>query len=196
VKPGDPVVLPIPAGATGIHVARPDGSSVDLVPGTASGLSATYSQTDQLGVYTATPILPPSPSAGSSGSIAAGPSSSTSSGASAIAPPLGVGADPDASVRFAVDLFDVDESAITPGPNRVLEDLGRAAASPGASGAGSAGNDAIPARPAARDELWIPIVLIVLVGLCVESTLYHRDAVLRTWRGIIGRLRRSPGNQP
>ena len=29
-----------------------------------------------------------------------------------------------------------------------------------------------------------------LVGLCVEWALYHRDAVLRAWRGLTGRLRR------
>ncbi|HEY8632540.1 MAG TPA: hypothetical protein VIL50_05245, partial [Candidatus Limnocylindrales bacterium] len=105
-------------------------------------------------------------------------------------PPGGVGADPMAPVRFAVDLFDVDESAIAPGANRILEDLGRARPAPGASGAPAGGEDAAASRPPARDELWIPIVLIVLVGLCVEWTLYHRDALLRAWRGLTGRLRR------
>jgi hypothetical protein len=111
----------------------------------------------------------------------------------------GTGADPAAPIRFAVDLFDVDESAIAPGPNRVLEDLGRARPAPGASagpGATAApGNAADPAagRPNARDELWIPVVLLVLVGLCVEWSLYHRDAVLRAWRGVTGRLGRPRG---
>jgi Ca-activated chloride channel family protein len=190
VKPGDPVVLPIPAGAAGLRVERPDGSTVDLVPGSSSGRTVTFSQTDELGVYTARPILAPSPSAGPSGSTRASapPSAVASLGASP--PALGVGADPNAPLRFAVDLFDVDESAIAPGPNRVLEDLGRAQPDAAESGATS-GPDAaaIASRPAARDELWIPIVLIVLVGLCVEWTLYHRDAVLRGWRAVTRRLR-------
>ncbi len=43
-------------------------------------------------------------------------------------------------------------------------------------------------RPAARDELWVAIVLIVLLVLLAEWLVYHRDAVTRLWRGI----RRSP----
>ena len=100
------------------------------------------------------------------------------------------------AIRFAVDLFDVNESAIAPGPNRVLEDLGKtrpagASGAPGSSGdPGNAANP-VAGRPNARDELWIPIVLLVLVGLCVEWSLYHRDAVRRAWRGLTSRLRRS-----
>ena len=40
-------------------------------------------------------------------------------------------------------------------------------------------------------------MFIVLVALCVEWALYHRDAVLRGWRGVtgrLGRLRRPAGN--
>jgi hypothetical protein len=177
---------------------------VDLIPGTAGGLSVTYTQTDQLGIYVATPIAAPVPS-GSPGtsnhpSPSVGPAGSGSpSGAAPTAGPSGgqgQGADPRAAIRFAVDLFDVDESAIAPGSNRVLEDLGTARPVVGASGAprasGAPGNAADPTatRPNARDELWIPIVLIVLVGLCIEWSLYHRDAVLRAWRGLRGRLRR------
>ena len=36
VQPGTPVSLAIPAGATGLAVTRPDGSVVELVPGTAA----------------------------------------------------------------------------------------------------------------------------------------------------------------
>jgi hypothetical protein len=81
----------------------------------------------------------------------------------------------------------------------VLEDLGKARPAAGASAAPGAtagpGGAADPAvgRPNARDELWIPVVLLVLVGLCVEWSLYHRDAVLRAWRGLNGRLRRQRG---
>jgi hypothetical protein len=127
----------------------------------------------------------------------AAPSTSTQPGA-APSGGQGQGADPTAPIRFAVDLFDVDESAIAPGPNRVLEELGRARPVAGASGApaASAGAasaaDPVASRPNARDELWIPIVLLVLVGLCAEWALYHRDAVLRAWRGLGGRLRRGP----
>jgi len=192
VKPGDPVALTVPTGATGLHVARPDGSAIDLAPGTAGGLSVTFTQTDELGVYTATPIFPPSASASASDRATPSPNPTPTANPSAGAsgPPGGVGADPTAPIRFAVDLFDVDESAIAPGPNRVLEDLGRARPAPGASGATTAATDPAVGRPAARDELWIPIVLVVLVGLCVEWTLYHRDAVLRGRRGLTGRLRR------
>jgi hypothetical protein len=202
VKPGDPVALPIPKGAMSLRVARPDGTIVDLAPGTSGGLTVTFTQTDQLGVYTATPIFPPAASPGPSGgaSPSARPSfSPAASGSGAVpspgssGPPGGIGADPTAPIRFAVDLFDVDESAIAPGPNRVLEDLGKARPAPGASGTPGSG-DVAADRPAARDELWIPLVLIVLVGLCVEWTLYHRDAVLRAWRGLTGRLRRPAGS--
>jgi Ca-activated chloride channel family protein len=204
IKPGDPVTLPVPNGATSLHVARPDGTSVDLAPGTSGGQAVTFTQTDLLGVYTATPIFVP----GASGGPSASPEATRPSNAPSAAPsgsgavpaatasgsPGGVGADPTAPIRFAVDLFDVDESAIAPGPNRLLEDLGRARPAPGASGAPGGGVDAAADRPAARDELWIPLVLIVLVGLCVEWTLYHRDAVLRAWRGLMGRLRRPAGS--
>jgi hypothetical protein len=198
VKPGDPVALSVPNGATSLQVTRPDGTTVDLAPGTAGGLTVTFTQTDQLGVYTATPIFPPAasagPSAGPSAAPSASPRGSGSPAPGASGPAGGVGADPTAPIRFAVDLFDVDESAIAPGPNRVLEDLGRARPTPGVSGAPAAPDPAAADRPAARDELWIPLVLLVLVGLCVEWTLYHRDAVLRAWRGLTGRLRRPAGS--
>ncbi len=188
VHPGDPVVLAVPSGAAGLHVVAPDGRAVDLLPGAAGGPSVTYTQTDQVGVYVATPIA----AAGASGA----PSPSTGPATAGTAPSgdLGQGIDPTAPIRFAVDLFDVDESAIAPGSNRVLEDLGRARPAPGASGApAGTGSTADPAaaRPNARDELWIPIVLIVLVALCVEWALYHRDAVQRMWRGLAGRVRRN-----
>ena len=48
-------------------------------------------------------------------------------------------------------------------------------------------------RPTTRDELWIPIVLLVLIALCVEWAVYHRDAVARIRRGFAARLGRAPG---
>lgn len=194
VKPGDPVTLPVPSGAAGLRVERPDGSVVELAPGTAGAASVTFTQTDLLGVYTAMPVAAAeasgSPNAGATPSpvVTASPAPS---GSGSPAPALS-GTDPNAPIRFAVDLFDVAESTITPGSPDAIEKLGRAAVVPGASAApGEPG--AVPVeRPAARDELWIPIVLVVLVGLCVEWTLYHRDAVLRVWRGLTGRVRRRP----
>jgi Ca-activated chloride channel homolog len=200
LKPGEPVVLAVPNGASGLHVVAPDGRAVDLAPGAAGGPSVTYTQTDQLGVYEATPIVAP----GASGSPAAtarpsAPATTASAGSAAPSGALGQGVDASATIRFAVDLFDVDESAIAPGPTRVLEDLGKARLASGASaGPGSSGAPASPdpaaGRPNARDELWIPIVLLVLVGLCLEWSLYHRDALLRAWRGLAGRLRRNAGS--
>jgi hypothetical protein len=58
-----------------------------------------------------------------------------------------------------------------------------------ASGGDSA---AAAARPNARDEVWIPIAFAVLVLLCLEWVVYHRDAVQRGWRAIGGRLGRGP----
>jgi len=189
VKPGDPITLTLPSGAVGLHVVRPDGTATDLIPGAAGGTSVTYTQTDELGLYTATPIAAPSPSGSASpGASATAPPAAPSGGASP-AP------DPGQPIAFAVDLFDVDESAIAPGTTRVLEDLGRSlGASPGPSAAPGAPTSAVAERPNARDELWIPIVFLVLVFLCVEWALYHRDTVLRGWRGLTGRLRRSGGS--
>jgi hypothetical protein len=198
LKPGDPVVLAVPSGASGLHVVAPDGRAVDLLPGAAGGPSVTYTQTDQLGVYVATPIAAPGASGSPGATVRPSPSATTvpaGSGSPSASAAIGQGVDPAAQIRFAVDLFDVDESAIAPGPNRVLEDLGKArvvagaSAAPGTSG-GPASPDPAAGRPNARDELWIPIVLLVLVGLCVEWSLYHRDAVLRAWRGLTGRVRR------
>jgi VWA domain-containing protein/aerotolerance regulator-like protein len=198
VRPGDPVVLTVPARASGLHVTRPDGSSTDLLPGAATGSTVTYTRTDVLGVYTATPIAAAAGS-GSPSTVPASPSSSpppASPGAS-----NATGSDASAPIRFAVDLFDVNESAIAPGSAAALEQLGRAVAQPGASGApatGGAGAAAAGPRPDARDEIWIPIVFLVLVALCVEWAVYHRDAVLRGSRGVTSRLRRvrSPTRPP
>jgi len=93
-------------------------------------------------------------------------------------------------VRFAVDLFDVDESTIAPGSAAAIEALGEA---PTASPAPGSGGGPVTERPTARDELWVPIVLIVLVALCVEWALYHRDGVVRLQRALRTRFSR-PGS--
>jgi hypothetical protein len=190
LQPGTPVSLKIPPGASGISVARPDGSVVELVPGTGLATTVTFAGTELPGVYVVTPRIAPSASAepGATGSPATprpSATAGTSPGASgdplASPPP----ADPYAPVRFAVDLFDVNESTIAPGAAATIEALGTA---PTASGApGSAG---AVARPAARDELWIPLVLLVLAVLSVEWAVYHRDAVIRLQRGFATRLGR------
>ncbi len=216
VAPGDPVSLPLPAGATSLKVTRPDGSVVELLPGTSGGASVSFSQTDELGVYTAVPVYPDAtatpagtatPSLAPTGSAGATPAAST--GGSPTPVPTAPPADPNAPSRFAVDLFDPSESNIAPGSAAAIEALGGAAgaaspapsesgaasASPGAAGsptatgAGAAG--AAANRPPARDELWVPIVLLVLVILLAEWVVYQRDAVTRLWRGLRARLGRA-----
>jgi len=219
VEPGSPVTLPVPAGATGLTVTRPDGSTIELAPGTEGGTSVSFSQTDQLGVYSASPVYPqatPGPSATAAPSATATPSASvspsSSPGGSPTPVPTGGPIDPNAPQRFAVDLFDPDESTIAPGSAAAIEALGLAAgasggpsASPTASGSpepsGSPAASAQPSpvtgggttaepRPPARDELWVPIVLLVLLILVAEWLVYQRDAVLRLWRGATTRLGR------
>ena len=195
VRPGDPVSLPLPAGATGLRVERPDGSVVELAPGTSGGAAVTFTQTELLGVYSATAIRPassgasPGASAGAGTSATPSPLASPTTGPLASAGAVAAPIDPNAPIRFAVDLFDIGESAIAPKAESAaaIEKLGHTAPVPGASGATTAGTT--EPRPAARDELWVPIVLLVLVGLCIEWALYHRDVISRGRRAIAARLR-------
>jgi len=193
VQPGTPVSLTIPSGASGISVARPDGSVLELVPGTGLATTVTFAGTELPGVYVVTPKIPPSSSAGpsASGSPATPRPSATAttsaSGPIASEPPAPV--DPFAPVRFAVDLFDVNESTIAPGAAATIEALGTAPEASGAPGVGTP-----TPRPAARDELWIPLVVLVLLVLSVEWMVYHRDAVIRLQRGFATRLGRGPAD--
>jgi hypothetical protein len=205
VQPGTPVNLAIPADATGLTVTRPDGSVMELVPQSAESRSVAFSATGQLGIYLVTPHLASggsaAPSSQGSSSGAASPAAipsarssppTASAGAGSSATPSRAPVDPNAPVRFAVDLFDVGESTISPGSAATIEALGRApAASPGA---GSGGGSAATERPTAREELWIPIALIVLVALCVEWAVYQRDAVVRLRRGLASRFGRRPSD--
>ncbi|HEX6867333.1 MAG TPA: VWA domain-containing protein [Candidatus Limnocylindrales bacterium] len=185
VQPGTPVDLVIPADATALKVERPDGAVVELVPGADGAVTVTYSGTDTPGVYTVTPVLAPDASASPGASATPRPTSSTATGSGApSAPPI----DPNAPTRFAVALFDVDESTIAPGSAAAIEALG-VAGGPGAS-ADPGAQPVAEARPTTRDELWFPIVLIVLLGLCVEWALYHRDALVRLRRGFGERVGR------
>lgn len=180
VQPGTPVSLAIPSGATGISVARPDGSVVELVPGTNLATTVTFAGTDQPGIYVVTPRLPTASSAAPSVAPSVAPSARPTG--STAPPPV----DPTAPVRFAVDLFDVDESTIAPGNAATIERLGVAPAAPGAPGSDPTATE----RPAARDELWVPLVLLVLVMLSIEWAVYHRDAVVRIRRGFALRFGR------
>src|SRR5919108_2070418 len=186
VEPSTPVELRIPAGASGLRVSRPDGTTLDLVPSAIGGSSATFTQTDQLGVYTVTPILAASPTGSPSATPAqtptASPPASGSPGASPSGRPPSPPTDPDEPIRFAVDLFDVDESNIVPGDASRITRLGSTiSAGPGASPQASPGATAAPGpttppeRRPARDELWVPIVLLVLIVLMVEYAVYQRD---------------------
>jgi hypothetical protein len=212
IAPGDPVTIPVPQGATSMIVTRPDGRTVELAPATAGAASVAFSQTDLLGVYAARAVFP-APTTGPSGGAptlapsasppASGPPASLAPGASPSPVPTAPPIDPNAPVRFAVDLFDLGESDIAPGSPSSITALGPqpgASQSPGASPAATPdstpepGASAVPGggvaeeRPAARDELWVLIVLVVLVVLLAEWLVYHRDAVTRLWRGV----RRAP----
>ncbi len=192
VAPGDPVTLVVPANATGVTITRPDGTTTSLVATAAGGSSLTYAATDLPGIYTVTPVLAPEASAGPSGS-GAGAGVVASPAGTATAPGASAGAsghpiDAAAPVRFAVDLFDVGESTIAPGSAAAIEALGTAPVASPAPG----GTDAPVERPTARDELWLPIVLIVLIGLCIEWAVYHRDALIRIRRSITARFGRQP----
>jgi Ca-activated chloride channel homolog len=221
ISPGQPVSLPVPTGAAGITIAKPDGTTVELAPGTVGGTSVTFSETDQLGVYSVTPTgLQASPSPSSSGSFApsATPTSSAAPSSASSADPSprasNPASDPGAPVRFAVDLFDVDESRIAPGDAKVITNLGGATPVPSGAGAsagpspsagaatpvpsaGSGGGVATPDRPPARDELWVPVLLAVLAFLLIEWAVYQRDALIRAWRAararVPGRAGRSTG---
>ncbi len=199
VEPGTPVELHIPTGAVGLTVTRPDGLATELVPGTSgAAVAVTYAATDLPGVYTVTPILdadasPRPPVGGSAGptsrpSVTASPSRGPgeSPGPSTMPPPV----DPLAPVRFAVALFDVDESTIAPGSAAAIEALGTGTTASPSPGSGGSGGGAVTDRPTARDELWLPIVLLVLVALCVEWALYHRDGLIRLRRLLAVRLGR------
>ena len=189
IAPGTPLALTIPNGATGLTITRPDGSATELVASASGGASVTFARTEQLGIYTVTPILDPDASPGPAGS--ADPSAALSAVGSAA--PSGVGSaapppvvDPLAPIQFAVDLFDVGESTIAPGSAAAIEALGRA---PGASPPpGTAGAGAVATT---RDELWVPILLLVLLALCFEWAVYHRDAVIRLRRDLATRLGRA-----
>jgi hypothetical protein len=182
IRPGDPVELTMRPGVTALRVTAPDGTVQELVPGVDGGATVTYSGTDVPGVYTVTPVLDPDASPAPSAAATPIPSPAASGA------PVAAGADGTAT-SFVVGLYDVRESTITPGDGRGLVELGSAASQqPGTAGGGAV------ERPTTRDELWIPILLIVLIGLCIEWAVYHRDALARIRRGFVTRLGRAGGS--
>jgi hypothetical protein len=189
VEPGTPVELTIPAGADRLSVTGPDGTTVELLPSAGGGSRVTFVGTETPGIYTVTPIA--SAATTSSGSVGSGTTptgeptpigaSPNTGGSSPGASPLPD--DPLTPVRFAVDLFDVEESSIAPGSAASIEALGTSAPAPGAG-------EGETERPTTRDELWIPIVLVVLLVLAAEWALYHRDALVRIRRSLAARFGR------
>ncbi|OGO58367.1 MAG: hypothetical protein A2V85_12995 [Chloroflexi bacterium RBG_16_72_14] len=185
VAPGSPVTLAIPDGATGVRVERPDGTVDELVAPTTDAVTVTFARTELLGVYTVTGIADPDASASPSASPAASPSASPAASGSPGASPTFAPADTSGPTKFAVDLLDVNESMIAPGDIAKLTSMGKPAASPGTGAGGGSAVD----RPNARDELWIPVVLVALLVLTVEWLVYERDPLARLRRAIAGRIR-------
>ena len=187
IAPGSPLTLAIPPGATGLRVERPDGTVDELVAPTGRAPAVTFARTDLLGVYTASPIR--TATASQAPASQDGSPSSAPQGSAAASPGFRP-ADPSAPVRFAVGLLDVDESRIAPGDAAKLQALGTSPGTPGASpGAGTGTADAA-ARPNARDEMWIPVVLIALLLLTLEWLAYERDTLVRLRRRLVARVGR------
>jgi hypothetical protein len=193
VTPGSLITLPVPPGATGLLVTRPDGSSVEVAPAVAGGAIGTFAATEQLGVYTVVPTgLPDATPAASGGAPSTAPPGTGSAGASAepagspTTPPL---VDPSAPTRFAVNLFSAAESAIAPGDAAAIEAVGTPATGSGAAGGGGP-------RPPARDELWIPVVLAALALLVAEWLVFEGDALVRLRRWLAGRRGRAVPARP
>ena len=199
LAPGTPVSLTVPPGATSLIVTRPDGATVDLVPGAAGGASVTFSATESLGVYTVTPVFPPPASAGPSASPSPSPRVTPAPSPGTSGPPASAPAaiDPAAPLRFTVALFDVNESTIAPGSVAAIERLGVVPSpQPGGSPAPSIapGGAVTDERPTTRDELWAPIVLLVLIVLSVEWAAYHRESLIRWRRAVAMRFGRQPAD--
>jgi hypothetical protein len=188
VAPGTLVSLPIPTGATGVRVALPDGSTRDLAPAVTGGAAATFATTEQLGIYTVTPLGLADGKPAAAGSPGGAPSARPIDAPVGSPSPSPVLVDPAAPVQFAVDLFDVNESTIAPGSAAALEALGSAAAGGAAGGGSGAGDD----RPPARDALWVPLAVIALVFLVLEAVVFQRDALVRIRRRLGGMARRRP----
>jgi Ca-activated chloride channel homolog len=177
LAPGQPIELPLGAGAVGVRVTLPDGSAEDVAPGATGAGSVTFVNTQQLGVYRAEVLPDPAASPAPTG----GPSPTRSPGTAESPPPLAQPGTPDEPLLFAVDLFSHEESNIRPGDGARLTALGA-----------QDGGEPVEAG-LARDEFWPWLVLLVLGFLLAEWLVYERDGARRiaSWlRGLPG-LRRS-----
>lgn len=176
VQPATPVDLPIRLDTAVVKVTLPDGSIVELPPSATGAASVTFVETRQLGVYHAEAVpLPPAASGSPGASPTPSPSPSPSPSGSA-GPDIPAGT----QLLFAVDLFDADESNIAPGNgSRLIELGGTAATDPGETGV-------------ARDEWWLPLVVLALLLLMVEWLVYERDGARR----LVSRLRGALGAGP
>jgi hypothetical protein len=178
IGPGSPLDLRLPPDATALRVTRPDGRVVELAPGATGASTVTFVATDALGVYVVEAVMPrpsasPSPSVSPtrSPSPTASASSSASPGSSpATSEPPG-GSVAEGPFRFAVDLFDLEESNIAPGDGARIAAVGSAAAAPAATGT-------------ARDEWWLPLALLALALLLLEWLVYERDGARRIWQRV------------
>ena len=134
--------------------------SSNCCPGTGLAAAVTFAGTDLPGIYTVSPAPRARRHGRSVGECPGGHSRSERRGrrgsvgrtVGAVVSPVPPPVDPNAPVRFAVDLFDVDESTIAPGSATTIEALGVAPSASAVRGSGGA-----ETRPAARDELWIPL---------------------------------------
>lgn len=171
LSPASPIELPLPQGAVGVRVTLPDGSVVELAPGSTGAASVTFVGTTQLGIYRAEAI--PDPDASPSASLVPTPSGSPAPTGSPAEPVAGT---PDEPLLFAVDLFAADESNIRPGDGARLVALGGDEA-PAPDQAGTA-----------RDDLWPLIAALALGFLLVEWIVYERDGARRLLNGARGVL--------
>ena len=133
VAPGTPVNLTIPSGATGVTVTRPDGTTTRSrrerrgrrlgVVRRDRSAGHLHGHPDPLGRCVAEPVgqrrHEPEPDAALE---RAGHRRAVRIAAASAVP-----IDPNAPVRFAVDLFDVGESNIAPGSVAAIEGLGSGA---------------------------------------------------------------------
>lgn len=178
LTPGAPVELPLGPGSAAIRVTAPDGSVVELAPADGDARSVSYVNTAQPGIYRVEQVAEEVP--GGTGATATGATSPPTPTPSP-SPSLSPGAspapeDPSDVSLFAVNLFDAEESNITPGNGQRLAALG-----------GSGSGQSASAVGAARDEWWIPLALIALVVLMAEWLVYERDGARR----LVASLRRS-----
>ena len=187
VAPGTPVELTIPAGASAITVTTPAGVTTELVRPVDESATVTFADTGMTGIYMVTPIAAPAPSAD--------PSATPTRDAAAVRIAVGRGLGRTAAGRsagaVAVRRRPVRRRRIDDLPGVGRGDRGARhgrVTRPVAPGGGE-----VVERPTTRDELWVPIVLLVLIGLCAEWVLYHRDGLIRIRRSLAERMGRDSG---